>query len=309
MLAGVAIYFVSKDINRDEFFAKQEDVNYSWVVITMIIGSFGYIIRAYRWKLQIEPLGYKPSILSMFLAVMMGYLANLVLPRLGEVARCGTLYRTHAIPVSKSFGSVVTERIVDVLALLVILLITFFLQYDQLVSFIKSRETIEVNWALIGGILILVIGIGVFIFFRWIYPSQTKIGKFSRGMIEGLISLKDVRLGRFLVATISIWIVYFFMTYLMVFAMTETSTLSPEAGFAVLSAGVLAFVMPVQSGVGAFQGFVASMLLIYSINYSTGVFFATLLHASQLMVVLILGLVAVILHTLMKRNVERAENK
>lgn len=308
LLALLVLYLVFRKIDPDAFVAKAEKVNYLWVVITMIIGTFGYLLRAYRWKLQLEPLGYSPSTFRMFLAVMSGYLANLLIPRLGEVARCATLYKSDTIPVAKSFGSVVTERIVDVLALVVILIITFFLQSAQLSSFIDQTVNFNVDLTLIAGIGIAVLGIGAFVFFKWIYPSKTKIGEFSRGLIAGLISLKDVRIGWFLLSTVGIWVIYFLMTYLMVFALDETASLGLAAGFAILSAGVIAFVLPVQSGFGTFHALVSTMLLLYNIDQLTGVFFATLLHASQLLVVLILGLLAGIVSIFIQRNEESREN-
>lgn len=307
-LAVLILYFVFRKIDLDDFMSRTKDVNYFWVVLTMLISLMGYILRAYRWRLQLEPLGYKPSTFRMFLAVMTGYLANLVIPRLGEVARCGTLFKSDSIPVSKSFGSVVTERLVDVLVLAIILLFTFLIQSDQFLTFFDQTVNLSINWTLVGLILVVGGGIGAFVFFKWVYPSQTKLGEFSRGVIAGLISLKDVRLLPFILTTLGIWIVYFFMTYLMVFSIEETSQLNWQAGLAILAAGVIAFVLPVQSGFGTFHALVSAMLLLYGIEETTGVFFATMLHGSQLLAVLIYGLVALVLSIFVKRHGQQSQN-
>ena len=306
-LAAIILYFVFRQVDIDDFVAKAQKVNYSWVFLSMFISLFGYALRAYRWRLQFIPLGYQPTTYRVFLGVMSGYLANLLIPRLGEITRCGVLYKSDKIPVSTSFGSVITERIVDMLALAIILLITFFIQSDQLLAFIGETVNLDFNWGYVIIGLFVVGSIGAFVFFKWIYPSQTKIGAFSRDLIKGLISLKDVQKTKFILATIGIWTIYFFMSYLVVFAMEETAHLGWEAGFSILSAGVIAFVLPVQSGFGTFHALVSAMLLLYGIDETSGVFFATLLHGSQLLAVVIYGIVAFILSIFAKRNDNQTE--
>lgn len=307
-LAAVILYFAFRKIDWQDFLQKLEEVNYAWIVASMIIALAGYILRAYRWGLQLEPLGYRVSIYRMFLAVMSGYLANMLVPRLGEVTRCGALLKSDKIPISSSFGTVITERVVDLLALGLILLITLALQYTQLIAFMEQTVDTNVNWWLVGGILATIALAGGFVFFRYIYPSNTRIGQFSRGLVAGLTSLKDVRLQPFLLSTLAIWVIYFLMSYIVVFALPETSHLSWMAGFSILSAGVVAFVLPVQSGFGTFHVLVATMLVIYGINQTTGLFFASLLHTSQLFAVLLYGLVAVILSIFVKRHGHKTEN-
>ena len=307
-LAAVILYFVFRKIDIEAFLDKAQCVDYSWVILSMCISLFGYILRAYRWRLQFESLGFQPTTYRMFLAVMSGYLANLLLPRLGEVTRCGVLYKSDKIPVSTSFGSVITERIVDVVALGLILLLTFAMQSKQLLAFIGETANLDFNWKVVLGILVIVGAAGAFIFFKWIYPSQTKIGEFSRGLISGLISLKDVDKVKFILSTIGIWVIYFFMSYLVVFSVKETTHLGWEVGLSILSAGVIAFVLPVQSGFGTFHALVSAMLLLYGIDETAGVFFATLLHGSQLLAVLIYGLVATVLSIFITRNEQQTEN-
>ncbi len=306
---GVAIlYFVFNKINFDEFIEKAEHVNYFWVVFSMIISLFGYILRAYRWKLQLEPLNYYPTTYRMFLAVMSGYLANLLIPRLGEVTRCGVLLKSDKVPISTSFGTVITERIVDVLMLGLILLLTMLVQSDQLTLFIEQTPDYNLNsgWVLTMGIVVIVAG--AWIFFKFVYPSQTKVGAFSRGLIQGLLSLRRVHILKFIISTLLIWVIYFFMSYLIIFSLPETAHLSWKAGLSILSAGVIAFVLPVPSGIGAFHLFVSKMLLIYGIAETTGVFFATLLHLSQIIAIVIFGLVAGILSIFVKNNGDTAKN-
>lgn len=304
-LAVVVLYFTFKTTDFDEFFSKIWTVNYWWIFLTMFLSLFVYVLRAYRWKLQLQPLGYSPSNYHMFLAVMSGYLANLLLPRLGEVTRCGVLYKNDEVPVSVSFGSVVTERVVDMLCLAVITLLAFLFESDQIAAFLGETINTEIDWRLIIVILVAVGGTGAFVFFKWIYPSQTKVGEFSRGLVAGFISLKDVHVGKFVFLSVAIWTLYFLVSYLAVFSMVETSHLEWETGFSILTAGTIAFVLPVQSGFGTFHAMVAAMLMLYGVDELSGKFFATLLHSSQLLAVLVYGLVALILTIFARRNDKR----
>lgn len=300
-LAATILYFVFNEIDFEEFKEKAKEVNYSWVVLSMFISLFGYILRAYRWKLQLAPLGYQPTTYRMFLAVMSGYLANLIIPRLGEVMRCGVLLKSDKVPISVSLGTVITERIVDLLALGLILLFTLLIQSDQMAQFFDQTVQTNFNWTLVLMIGSVVLVVGAWGFFKYLYPSQTKVGKFSRGVIAGLISLRYVHWSRFAISTLLIWIIYYLMSYMMVFSLHGTAHLTWEVGFAILVAGVIAFVLPVQSGFGTFHALVSVMLVLYGVDKVTGVFFATLLHSSQLIAVLIFGLGAGILSTFVKR--------
>ena len=308
VLSAIALYFVFRQVDYGKFLEGARNADYKWVAITMFLGTIGYILRAVRWRLQFDPLGYQPGYFRMFLAVMTGYLANLLLPRLGEVARCGTLYRSDRIPVAESFGTVITERVVDMLALMVILGLTFIFQSQQISTFINQRVDVQFNFWMIGIGVLAVLGILAYVFFKWIYPSENKIGKFSRGVVSGLTSLKKVKVSSFLTITVGIWIIYFLMTYLMFFALEETSELGPATALAILSAGVIAFVLPVQSGIGTFHGLVSAMLVLYGIELDTGVLLAVLLHTSQILVILFLGLFAGIISIFVKRNENREEN-
>jgi len=307
-LAGVILYFVFRKIDAAAFYQKLKEVNYGWVVLTMVISFFTYFLRAYRWKLLIHPLGFRPTSLRMFLALMSGYLANLVIPRIGEITRCGVLFKSDQVPVSSSFGTVITERLVDLISLVIILLLTLVIQSEELIAFVNQTVDTNLNWGMIVGVTIAVLLIGTYLFFRFIYPSHTKLGEFSRGVIMGLTSLRKVELGKFLLATLGIWLVYFLMSYWMVFALNETAHLSWQVGLAILSAGVIAFALPVQSGFGTFHALVAAMLALYGIDQTTGVFFASLLHTSQLLAILFFGLIALVISIFIKRNVDKEQN-
>jgi len=307
LIAGVLLYLVFKNIDWIEFWGKAKQVEYSWVIASILISILGYILRAYRWNLLLEPMGYKLSLYRTMLAVLIGYLANLALPRLGEITRCGVMNKNDDVAVSKALGSVVSERIIDVLTLLVLIILGLILESERLISFLKtSYSSLELPsytvW--IVGIVVIGIGIALFIFIR---NQRSKGGKFINiinDFIDGVLSLKDIKnpIG-FILSTVAMWIVYFFMSYLIVFTIPETSHLDLSAGLLLLITGAMALTLPVQSGFGAYHGMVAGMLALYAIDNTTGVFLATLLHTSQIISIAFFGSIALLISfSIRKKN-------
>ncbi len=294
-LALLVLYFVFNKVDWAEFYQQSRQVDYFWVVLSMLLGFFSYLLRAYRWQIMFYPTGHTPALFRTFLAVMSGYLANLLVPRLGEVTRCGVLKKSEHIPISISFGTVITERLMDVLTLGLLLVFTLFIEYDKISDFLATTLETDLNWQMILPLGLVALGIGAWLFFRFIYPSQTKVGAFSRGVIEGLVALRKVNIPRFLVSTLGIWLVYYLMTYMVVFALPATAHLPWQVGFSMLVAGVVAFVLPVQSGFGTFHALVSTMLMAYQIDATSALFLATLIHTSQLLAVLAYGLISGIL--------------
>ena len=314
-IASLLLYLVFRNVDLTSFWEKTKEVDYSYVFISIVISSFAYIARAYRWNLQLEPVGYKLKTSRTLLAVLVGYLANMALPRLGEVARCGILKRNENVPIPVAFGTVVVERLLDLLALVVLLVIALILEADLLITFLTTAYA-DLNlpsWVII---LILLIGLGGFIalvvFSRKQKSRGGKIGSLVNEFISGLISLKNIKKPfRLIFSTVFLWVVYFFMAYIIVFSLPETAHLGPKAGLMLLVTGTIAFALPVQSGFGTYHGMVAGLLILYSIEKETGLFLATLLHTSQMIAVAFFGTIAVVISFIIRRknNVrDQAEN-
>lgn len=304
-LAGVLLYFAFRNIDFAEFVEKSKSVDYNWVILSIALSVAAYYARAYRWNLLIAPLGYsKLSIHRTTVAILVGYLANLAFPRLGEVTRCGVLNRSDQVPVSSSFGTVVTERVIDMLTLVVILLVTMIAEYDRLMSFFLSIfsdfENIEgLIWKSILTLEIAgVLGLGLLYV---LYVKIPKVKVFIKSLIEGLISLRHVtNIWGFFLSTLILWVTYYFMSYLIVFAMPETAHLPWMAGVMLLITGGIALAIPVQGGIGTYHAFVSAMLVLYGVDKTTGVFLATLLHTSQLLAIAGFGGIGLLIAFLMK---------
>jgi glycosyltransferase 2 family protein len=279
------------------------DVNYYWVLLALVFSFFGFFVRAWRWKLLIEPLGFKPSKYNLVNAVIIGYLANIPLPRFGEIARCGSLYKTDKIPVDSLIGTVIIERIIDVLSLLILIALVIVVKIDKFGHFFKEKVFIPWYNTLFISIkfwvfIILIIAIILIVLF--IYKNKIrklavykKILSFIKGIISGFrtfISLK--KRGKFIFLTILLWFTYLMMTYVVFFSITQTSSLTLLDGLFILIAGSIGMTAPVQGGFGAYHWMVSLGLLLYGIDQATGLLYATVCHESQIILIVILGCIS-----------------
>lgn len=312
-LAVALLYLVFRNIDWIEFWDRARSVDYNWVILSILLSIIAYVARAYRWNILLEPLGYNLKTSRTTLAVLIGYLANLALPRLGEVTRCGVLKRNDNVEVPAALGSVVTERIIDVLTLLLLILVSLIVESDRLLKFLSSAYK-DLNippYLVISLIAVGVIGIvALVLFLRKQDKLKGKVAEIVKGFIAGLLSLRNIKrpIGFFL-STAVLWIVYYLMSYIIIFSLPETTHLGLGAGFMLLITGGIALSIPVQSGFGTYHGMIAGMLLLYSIDETTGVFLATLLHTSQILAVALFGSVALIISFVIRRKIRQQTTK
>ncbi|GAB4232068.1 MAG: lysylphosphatidylglycerol synthase transmembrane domain-containing protein [Ekhidna sp.] len=306
VLAAGLMYLVFRNVDWEGFLQKAKEVNYSWVIFSIFLSLGAYVVRAYRWNLLLQPLGYELKTERTTLAVLIGYVANLVLPRLGEVTRCGVLNRNDDVSITHSFGSVVTERIVDFLTLLFFIALSLVLEYERLMKFISSAyQNLHVpSWIWLAG---LVIGLIFMSVAWWFFKNREKFkGKLMaivRSFIDGLLSIRNLKhKWSFFISTIVIWIIYYLMSYVIIFSLPESSGLGLTAGLMLLVTGGIALSIPVQSGFGTYHGMIAGMLLLYGIEHNTGIFLATLLHTSQIIAVAFFGSIALFISFLIRRR-------
>ncbi len=297
--SATLLYFVFRNVEWAEFWQKARTVDYKWVIASILLSIVAYVVRAYRWNILLVPLGYELKIFRTTLAILVGYLANLALPRLGEITRCSLLNRNDRVPVPVALGSVVTERLVDAFTLFTFLIITFIVEYGRLLTFFKEAyNDLNIPMYLLVAILTVgIIGLIVCILIaRKLNKLQGKFARFLKDFINGMLSLKDIKnVWGFILSTITLWITYYLMSYIIVFSLPETVHLSLGAGWMLLVVGGVAIAIPVQSGFGTYHGMIAGILLTYSIDEGTGIFLATLLHTSQIVTIALFGSLALII--------------
>ena len=301
---GILLFWLiykEQDVDRLKSILKN-DVNYWWVWLSLFVGLLSHISRTMRWNLMIEPLGKKPRLLNTFLAVMVGYLMNMVFPRMGELSRCGVLARYEKISFTQLIGTVVVERIVDVIMLLLLTLVVIVGQFGQVLQFLENNPDVNEklgNIALSPWVLV-VLGVLVAVFFLSRKSlKKTKAYTKFRGILtnfaEGLRSVKNMKnKGAFLFHSVFIWVMYYIMLYLIFFAFDFTSHLSAIAGLTTFVLGSYGMVAPVQGGIGAWHFMVIQSLMVYGIDKADGMVFALVGHASMTVMIIILGLVSLL---------------
>ncbi|WP_395042905.1 YbhN family protein [Flavobacterium sp.] len=265
-----------------------KNANYFYIFLSLIIATFGFISRAYRWKFTIEHLGYQSKFQNNLMAVCACYFMNLSVPRSGEISRAIILKKYEDVPFDKAFGTIIAERVVDTLIFFIFVIVAFVLQFDILKDFIL--ETIPFKKLLI----LLVVGVALFISFIliWIYSNWSIINKLKQklsGLIEGMTSiLKMEKKWAFLFHSFFIWFSYLLMFYVTIFALKETSTISFNAVIIGFVFGTLAIGFT-NSGFGAFPVLVAQIFVLYGISNTVGTAFGWLVWTSQTALTILLG--------------------
>ncbi len=300
LLAILLLYFAFRNVEFADFLSKSKETNYIWVLASIVLSIFSYILRAFRWNLLLKPLGHRLSTFNTTLAVLIGYLANLAFPRLGEVTRCAILRRTDNVPLPVSLGSVITERLIDSLTLLSLIAVSFIVEFDLITTFLSdtlSTYNVDMTKVIIIIVALIVAMVGIFVIFLRKGDRRTlRIRAILRQLYLGISSIGKVEnITAFLVSTVTLWLVYYLMAYIIVFSLDETSFLSISAGLMLLVTGGIALALPVQGGIGTYHAMVTALLMLYGINKTTGLFLATLLHTSQIVAIAVFGGAAVLL--------------
>lgn len=304
----VLLFFAFRNVDFNRLGADLKEADYSWLLLSILFGFFAFVSRARRWVLLINPLGFKPSTRNSFYALMTGYLANIALPRVGEITRCVALGKKEKIPVDQLIGTVVVERTIDFFSLLSIMIVLIFTSGDQIGLFLKESILIPVQqkiFSVFGNtwilwVILLFLGtITLFLMIRY-KKSLRKIRFFAkmfdlaRGIINGLKTITNLeRKWEFIFHTIFIWINYTLMTWVVVFSLESTSHLTLGDSIFLLVIGGLAMSAPVQSGLGAFHYIIRQgLLIVKGIPVEDGLAYALLTHESQLIFVAIIGTIS-----------------
>ncbi len=264
--------------------------NYWWVFLSLVFGIISHFSRAYRWSFLLEPMGYKPRFANSIMAVLVGYLVNLTIPRAGEIARATAISKYENIPFEKAFGTIVSERIADVIMLLGIIAMAFFLQTKLLTAYLfKDDASSSYNiWYVIIGFVV----IGSLFF--WIIqtsknPFIKKIQNFVYGLIQGVISIfKMKKKWAFIFHTIFIWTMYVLMFYAVSFALPETTNLPFGAIIVGFVVGGLSMALT-NGGLGSYPVFVASAITLYGIEKNPALAFGWIMWTAQTLMVLFFG--------------------
>ena len=273
-----------------------------WVTISILIGILSHISRAIRWKYLLEPLGYRPKTVNTIFIVLISYFANLGIPRSGEILRATALATYEKVPFEKGFGTIVTERVIDLLMLLTIIMVTLVLQTDFILGFLEERG---VN--IIGAIGILLVGIvglflGSYIIRKSKSPLAIKLKGFLNGLQDGVLSLfKMKNKWPFIFHTLFIWAAYFGMFWVVKYTVEETIPLSLGELLVAFVAGAFAM-STTNGGVGLYPIAVSAALGIYGISSVSGDAFGWIMWIAQTFMVVVFGTISFLVLPLLNRN-------
>ena len=304
IVAGEAIAKVKVDIWKitKDAFAR---TNYFWIIISIIFALLSHISRGIRWQMLFEPMGYKPKTINAIGAVLVMYISNLAFPRLGEVLRCTVLARFEKIPMEKSLGTMITERAIDVLSLVIMMGLCFILQNQIFVDFYQTAMG-NGGDSTMKYIALGVIGLGAisayFLYRKGKLPFADKIEGLVKGVWDGVKSIKDLRKPwLFIFHTVFIWLMYYLMIAVCLKALPETSNLTLLAALPMLCFGAIAMVA-VQGGLGLYPYIISKLLVMYGIAETIGYAFGWVIWSAQTVLVVVAGLAAFIILGIYNRD-------
>ena len=315
LLAAVLIWWAMRGLDLAKTWASIQRANYWWIALSVFLGSTAYYVRSERWRLLLEPMGYNTQSSHAFYSVCMNYFWNLVIPRSGEVARCTTLYTLDKTPVDRSFGTVISERVIDLVCLLFLAVLTMIFKFDLILNLLDEimlarssaeNSSIGIGFFILGGIILIAI-LSLIIFWNRIkklsiYP---KIKNIIYGLRQGLKTIFQLRKrGLFIFYTFIIWLFYYLMTYVVVFALPETAHLSPADGLYLLLVGGVGMVIPASGGIGAFHSAMRLGFIVLGLGSEIGVTFGFLVHTPHTLIALILGLISIAMMSFNKSQID-----
>ena len=277
------------------------NANYSYIVLAVAIAVIGNASRAYRWKYPLEHMGYKTSFLNNFMAVNIGYVLNLAVPKSGEISRAVVLKKYNDVPFDKGFGSIVAERIIDLVVLCCFMIMAFFFQFEIVKSFVLDQLPLN-ELLLYGG---FAFGFMMVLLWLYLYSKSKYILSLKQkisGLKEGLLSLYSMeKKWQYFAHTVFIWGSYLLTFYITIFVFSETSHLSFGACITSFVVGSIAIAFT-NSGFGSYPFLLSKILLFYSVSETVGTAFGWIVWTSQMAVVLLLGVLSFILLPILNRN-------
>ncbi len=312
--AGLFLFWlIYKDQKLEVLKDNIEHIDYIWLVLALLSGGLSHVIRAARWQMMVKPYGYTPRFSNSFFAVISTYFANLAVPRLGEVTRPGILKKYEKIPFSISFGTIVLERAIDLLILLILTVILFLTQTHVFVDFANNNPDVAMHLAKIKNsawpyVLVSLMALGfVALIVFWKRIKQTvlyqKFEHIIEQFLDGIRSIRKLKNNWLFIAyTLLIWLLYFLMTFLPVYAFASTDHLTALGGLTFFIIGSYGMVIPAPGGLGSWHFLVAGTLVVLGINDQDARSFALIVHAAQTALIVVMGFVTTILLPVVNRK-------
>lgn len=301
LLGGAILYWMYRGFD----FHRMKDVllhemNWTWMLLSFPFGILAQMFRGWRWKQTLEPLGEKPRNSVSINSIFLSYAVSLIIPRIGEFARCGVLHRYDKISFPKALGTVVTERAIDSVLVLVIALLTFLFQIRVFNTFFEktgtSVEGLLRSFSLTGWIVTAICAlaaIGLIVYLLRRLSVYNKVKATLHGIWQGILSVKDVKsIPLFIIYTLAIWGSYFLHYYLTFFCFGATAHLGMACAMVTFIVGSIAVIVPTPNGMGPWHFAVKTMLILYGVADIDALYFVLIVHSVQTLLVALLGVYA-----------------
>ena len=298
LIAGGLLYWMYRDFDFAEAkYILLHETNVWWLLVSLIPITLSHVIRGLRWLLTLAPLGYRPKVGDSVDSIFVAYAANVLVPRVGEVSRCAVLTKYDRIPFSKALGTLVAERLIDMLLVAVFVCVMLLTQFDVFMSLFATTGTsgISLGSLLVSPktyIVIAAIVAGAALLWLWLKNTTlyAKMKQLVRGFVDGLMSLRTMQhKGLFVLYTLGRWVGYFLEFYIAFFCFPFTADLSVVQGLVIFAAISLAIIIPTPNGAGPWHFVVISMMTLYGVSHADASSFALIVHTFQTLGVIMLG--------------------
>ncbi|MFN6087501.1 MAG: lysylphosphatidylglycerol synthase transmembrane domain-containing protein [Cyclobacteriaceae bacterium] len=284
--------------NKSDFLWKAwQNSNKGYLGLMALVAILSHLLRAERWRMLLVPTGNKVGLTNSILSLMIGYLVNLAVPRGGEVSRCYNLYKLEKTPVEVSFGTVVVERMVDVICLLLLIAFSFFAEWQKLKKFIDTLNfSSGEGFSISPWMVVVFIGGVIFVAAIFFLRKNKKLLKIIEGFKEGLLAIfKMQNKGLFIAYSLGIWLLYFLMSYLVIKAFPETEDLGFSAVLTLFAVGSIAMAAPLPGGAGSYHTLVPlALVMLYNLPQADAVAFVFIFHGWQTILMILMGVLSLI---------------
>ena len=301
MLGGLILFWMYRGFDFDNLeHVLLHDMNWTWMLLSFPFGILAQMFRGWRWNQTLEPIGEKARTSTAINSIFLSYAVSLIVPRIGEFARCGVLKRYDGVSFPKALGTVVMERAIDSVLVMLIALLTFVFQFKIFNIFFNRTgtniETILSGFSATGYIVTAVCGIAVCILGWYImrrFAIYNKVKTTVRGIWQGIMSIRNVKNPLLFIAlTLGIWASYFLHYYLTFFCFESTAHLGMACALVTFIVGSIAVIVPTPNGAGPWHFAVKTMLILYGVGDIDALNFVLIVHSVQTLLVVVLGVYA-----------------
>jgi uncharacterized protein (TIRG00374 family) len=293
LLGIILVWYSLSKISITELVQYFKDANYLWITLGVFFGILSHLSRAYRWKFLLNPMGYTLRFPNSVMAIFSAYLVNYTIPRAGEITRASIITNYEGVPFERGFGTIVAERVADMLVMVGIILVTLFLEFDFIYQFFSERFNPKI--IVFGLATVLVITLGLFLFIKR-SPSKIaiKVRGFINGLIEGILSIFRMKQKwAFIFHTLFIWAMYLLMFYVTSFSIEETSHL-PLAAILIGFISATFSIAATNGGIGSYPVAVFAAFSIFAIAKEPSIAFGWIMWTSQTVMIIVLGGISLI---------------